>query len=247
VSGLVVVASAAAGLAAGWFVPLPAYKLSVAADEPARHTCASCDAPLPRGLVAAPRCPRCGVRWGAPAWLTSVLTGAACAVVALAVRDVVVLPLYLALCVLGVVLGVVDVACKRLPHSLVWPATWISLIAFTAVAALTLRWSDLLRAVLAAAVLGAIYLCLFLVARGGFGFGDVKLAILLGLFLGWLSWGAVLLGGLLPSLLNAPVLVGLLIARRISRHGSVPFGPAMLTGALVAIGISGWAGLIGRT
>jgi leader peptidase (prepilin peptidase)/N-methyltransferase len=105
----------------------------------------------------------------------------------------------------------------------------------------------LLRAVIAAAVLGGVYFILYLVARGGFGFGDVKLAVLLGLFLGWLSWGAVLLGGLLPSLLNAPVLVGLLVARRISRHGSLPFGPAMLTGALVAIGISGWAGLIGRT
>lgn len=246
-SGLVVAASAAFGLVAGWFVPLPAYKLSVAADEPNRHTCASCDASLPRGLVAIARCPRCGARWGAPAWLTSVLTGAACAVVALTLGDVMVLPIYLCLCVLGVVLAVVDIACKRLPHSLVWPATWISLIAFTAVAASTSQWSALLRAVVAAAVLGGIYLGLFVVARGGFGFGDVKLAILLGLFLGWLSWGAVLLGGLLPSLLNAPVLVGLLVARRISRHGSLPFGPAMLTGALVAIGISGWAGLIGRT
>jgi leader peptidase (prepilin peptidase)/N-methyltransferase len=69
----------------------------------------------------------------------------------------------------------------------------------------------------------------------------------LGLFLGWLGWGPALLGGLLPSLLNGPVLIGLLVARRISRQGSVPFGPAMLAGAVVAIGVSGWAGLIGRT
>ena len=246
-SGLVVVLSAAAGLVGGWFLPLPAYRLSVPADQPVRQTCASCATPLPRGPVAVARCPRCRARWGAPAWLTSILTGAACAVVALTVGDVVVLPIFLALCVLGVVLAVVDVACKRLPHALVWPATWISLAAFTIVAAITSQWSALLRAVLAAAILGGVYLCLFLVARGGFGFGDVKLAVLLGLFLGWLSWGAVLLGGLLPSLLNAPVLVGLLVARRISRRGSLPFGPAMLTGALVAIGISGWAGLISRT
>jgi leader peptidase (prepilin peptidase)/N-methyltransferase len=170
--------------------------------------------------------------------------------VALALGARPVLPLYLALCVLAVVLGAIDAACQRLPHVLVWPATWLSLATFTAIAAATGAWSDLLRAILGAAALGAFYLLVFLVGllfRGGFGWGDVKLAVPLGLFLGWLGWGPVLLGGLLPSLLNAPVLIGLLLARRTSRHGSVPFGPAMLTAAVVAIGVSGWAGLIGRT
>jgi leader peptidase (prepilin peptidase)/N-methyltransferase len=170
--------------------------------------------------------------------------------VALALGARPVLPLYLGLCVFAVVLAAIDAACHRLPHVLVQPASWLSLVAFTAVGAATGEWSDLLRAVLGAAVLGTFYLLLYLVGalfRGGFGWGDVKLAVLLGLFLGWLGWGPVLLGALLPSLLNAPILIGLLVTRRISRHASVPFGPAMLTAAVVAIGISGWAGLIGRT
>jgi leader peptidase (prepilin peptidase)/N-methyltransferase len=167
--------------------------------------------------------------------------------VALVVGADPVLPLYVAMCVLGVLLGAIDVACHRLPHALVWPATWASLALFAIVAAATGQWSALLRAMVAAVVLGSVYLVLFLVARGGFGFGDVKLAVLLGSYLGWLGWGTVLLGALLPSLLNAPVLLVLLVTRRIGRTGSVPFGPAMLTGALVAIGISGWAALIGRT
>jgi leader peptidase (prepilin peptidase)/N-methyltransferase len=182
--------------------------------------------------------------------LTALLTGLSCALVALAIGPVVVLPLYLALCVLGVLLACIDVACHRLPHVLVWPATWVGLVAFTAVAATTGAWSALLRAILAAGVLGGFYLFLYLIGRlfrGGFGWGDVKLAVLLGIFLGWLGWGPALIGGLLPSLLNGPVLIGLLVARRISRQGSVPFGPAMLAGAVVAIGVSGWAGLIGRT
>jgi leader peptidase (prepilin peptidase)/N-methyltransferase len=178
------------------------------------------------------------------------LSALACALMALVLGPVAVLPLYLALCVLGVLLACVDVACHRLPHVLVWPATWVGLVAFTAVAAATDQWMALLRAVLAAGVLGGFYALLYLMGllfRGGFGWGDVKLAVLLGLFLGWLGWGPALLGGLLPSLLNGPVLIGLLVARRISRRGSVPFGPAMLAGAVVAIGISAWAGLIGRT
>jgi leader peptidase (prepilin peptidase)/N-methyltransferase len=161
-----------------------------------------------------------------------------------------VLPLYLALGVFSVLLAAIDAACHRLPHALVWPATWLTLVAFTALAAANGEWSNLLRAVLGAAALGVSYLLLYLVGllfRGGLGWGDVKLAVLLGLFLGWLGWGPVLLGGLLPSLLNAPVLAVLLVTRRVSRDGSVPFGPAMLAASVVAIAASGWAGLIGRT
>jgi leader peptidase (prepilin peptidase)/N-methyltransferase len=249
VATLAVVASGLVGLIAGWFTPLVAYRWSVPAQLSHRTACVSCERPLPWLAVSA-RCPRCRTRWGPPAWLMASLTALSCAVVALVLGPVPALPLYVAMCVLGALLGAIDVACHRLPHGLVFPATWLSLLGFTAVAATTGEWTSLLRAIFGAVVLGGFYLLLYLFGllfRGGLGWGDVKLAVLLGLFLGWLGGAPVLLGGLLPSLLNAPLVIGLLVSKRIGRQGSVPFGPAMLTGALVAIGISGWADLIGRT
>jgi leader peptidase (prepilin peptidase)/N-methyltransferase len=67
------------------------------------------------------------------------------------------------------------------------------------------------------------------------GFGDVKLAGVLGLFLGWLGWGEVISGGFLGFLFGGVVGVGLIMARRAGRKSQIPFGPFMLAGALVAI------------
>ncbi len=245
-AALAVVLSGTVGLVAGWFLPPMVYRFAVPADEPLRSTCGTCDRDVPWAGVRR-RCPECGTAWGPPAWATGAIAGAAAAVVAYAVGLVAALPLYVALCVFAVLLGAIDIACKRLPHDLVIPAISVSVVLFGLVAAVTGEWSALVRAGIGAAVLGAVYFVLFLVARGGFGFGDVKLAVLLGLFLGWLGWRPVLLGLLLPPLLNAPVVIGLLVAHRVDRRGSVPYGPAMLTGAFAAIGMSGLINFVSRT
>ncbi len=241
-TGLVVGVSAGVGLVAGWFVPLPAYRLAVAAGDPPRAAC-RLGHPLPQWRW---HCPQCRIRCGPPAWLTALVTAAVCALLAAVIGARLVLPLYLAAGILGVLLACIDIACKRLPHALVVPATGVAAVGLTIVAAITGQWSHLFVAFGGAAALGAVFLLLFLIPGGGLGFGDVKLAVLLGLFLGWIGWRVVLLGGLLPWLLNGPVLLVLLVSGRVGRRSSVPFGPAMLTGALVAIGVSGWWDVIGR-
>ncbi len=250
-AALAVGLSAAGGLVAGAFVPLPAHRLSVAFDQPVRNACLQCGHGWPAGvpgwLRLPPRCPSCAASAGPPAWATALITGAVTALLAAALGPVPALPLYAALAVLGVLLGVVDIACRRLPRQLVVPAIWISLVLFTGLALITGEWADLGRAVLGAAGLGLVFLLLYLLPGRGIGFGDVNLAVLLGLYLGWLGWRAVVLGGLLPWLVNAPVVIGLLLAGRVDRRGSLPFGPAMLTGALVAILVSGWVDVFGRT
>ena len=67
------------------------------------------------------------------------------------------------------------------------------------------------------------------------GFGDVKLAGVLGIYLGWIGWGAVIVGGFLGFLFGAVVGVGLMVAGRAGRRTKVPFGPFMVAGALVAV------------
>lgn len=84
-------------------------------------------------------------------------------------------------------------------------------------------------------VCGAVYLLLALVPRSGMGFGDVKLGAVLGWYLGWLGWFAVVTGLVLTPLVNLPLIVVLLVTRRTDRKASVPYGPAMLLAAVLAI------------
>jgi leader peptidase (prepilin peptidase)/N-methyltransferase len=87
-------------------------------------------------------------------------------------------------------------------------------------------------------VLFAFYLALALISPSGMGMGDVKLAAVLGLYLGWLGWGAVLLGTLAGFVVQAFLALALLAGQRIGLREHLPFGPAMLLGTALAIGWS---------
>ncbi|HEY4604530.1 MAG TPA: prepilin peptidase, partial [Blastococcus sp.] len=67
------------------------------------------------------------------------------------------------------------------------------------------------------------------------------LAGLLGLYLGWLGWDVLLLGAAAGFVVQAVLALLLLATRRIGLRGELPFGPAMLAGAALAIG---WSDLL---
>ena len=96
-------------------------------------------------------------------------------------------------------------------------------------------WSAYLRAWLAALALFAFYFLLAVIYPAGMGFGDVKLAGVLGLVLGWLGWGELVVGGFLGFLLGAVLGGVLMVVRKAGRKSKIPFGPFMLLGALLAI------------
>lgn len=235
VIGTCVVACAAAGL----LVPPAAYRLAVPFGEPARRACAGCAAPLPPGvrgwLSLRSPCGTCRVRLGPPRWVTAGAAGLAGGLLGAALGPVAVLPLFLAVAVLGVLLGAIDVACHRLPDQLVLPALGVTPALLAAVAAVTGGWSSWLRGLLACLAFGLIFTVMALLPGGGFGLGDAKVGALLGWYLGWLGWGAAVLGALLPWLVNAPLLLALLIAGRVGWKTKLPFGPALLTGGLLAV------------
>ncbi len=93
----------------------------------------------------------------------------------------------------------------------------------------------MLRAAIGGAALYAFYFLLLLVYPRGMGFGDVKLAGLLGMYLGWLGWGQLAVGAFLGFLLGGLVGGGLMAARRATRKSAIPFGPFMIAGAYVAV------------
>ena len=146
------------------------------------------------------------------------------------------LPAFLLLVVAGVLLAVVDLRHRLLPNRVVLPALAAGTALLLLPTAAEGAWGALLRAVLGAAALFAVYLALALVSPGGLGMGDVKLAALLGLYLGWLGWPAVVLGALAGFVVQAVVALALLATRRIGLRGELPFGPAMLAGAALVIG-----------
>lgn len=147
------------------------------------------------------------------------------------------LPAYLYLGVVGVALTFIDLDVHRLPDLLVIPSHLIVFVLLLVPAVVTGQWGALLRAVLAGLVLFVAYLVLALVSPGGggLGFGDVKLAGLLGLLLGWLGWGPVLVSVLVAFITGGVIAVFLLLARRASRSSHIAFGPSMIVGAWVGL------------
>jgi leader peptidase (prepilin peptidase)/N-methyltransferase len=148
------------------------------------------------------------------------------------------LPAFLFLAAAGVLLAVIDLRHRLLPNRVVLPSLAIGAALLTLAAAADGTWPALLRAVLGGGVLFAVFLVLALISPRGLGMGDVKLAGLVGLYLGWLGWDAVLLGAVAGFVIQALLAVVLLAGRWIRLRGELPFGPAMLLGALVAIGWS---------
>ncbi|ADU48104.1 prepilin peptidase [Intrasporangium calvum] len=147
-------------------------------------------------------------------------------------------PAYLGFATVAVALAWVDADVHRLPHGLTRPA-YPMLIGQLALASLASGdWTAFRRALIAGAVLWAVYFVLALLAallRSGFGLGDVTLAGLIGLATGYVSaWGPVI-ATYAAFLLSGVYGLGRIIARRGSRKDHIAFGPWMLVGALVAL------------
>ncbi|MGY1724638.1 prepilin peptidase [Blastococcus sp. SYSU DS0533] len=176
-----------------------------------------------------------------PVPLTEVLAATLFALVALRLGAVWALPAFLVVTGAGVLLALVDLRHRLLPDRVTGPAVAASAALLTAAAAADGAWEQLLRAGLAAVALFCGYLVMALISPAGLGMGDVKLAALIGLPLGWLGWDAVLLGAVAGFVVQAVVALVLLATRRVDRRSELPFGPAMLAGAALAVG---WGGAL---
>lgn len=131
-------------------------------------------------------------------------------------------------------LAVIDVREQRLPDAILLPTTVACAVLLAVAAATTGAWGSLARAVTGAAALGGAYLVLSLVNPRSLGLGDVKLAMLIGMLTGWVSWEAVARASVLPFLLGGLVAAWLLIGRRARRQTTFAFGPLMILGAVIA-------------
>lgn len=146
------------------------------------------------------------------------------------------LPAYVWLALAAVGLTVVDLATHRLPNRIVYPTYAAGLVLLGAAALADGAGHAYVRALIAMAALYTAFLLAALAFPNALGFGDVKLAGVLGLYLGYLGGGILALGLALGLLIGFLAALALLLARRVGWHGELAYGPSLLAGALIAVG-----------
>lgn len=136
-------------------------------------------------------------------------------------------------------LAAMDFDVHRLPDRIMWPSMGLLLLGLVVAGAIAGDWGAIGRVVLAGLACSGGYLLLSLLSltRGSLavGMGDVKLAGLLGLGLGWFGWQVVLIGMYAGVLVGGLYALFLLVTRQVERKGHVAFGPPMMVGALLAL------------
>jgi leader peptidase (prepilin peptidase)/N-methyltransferase len=177
------------------------------------------------------------------AWRSAVASAAVAGLVGLRIGWDPVLLVWAYLVPVGIALAVVDWRTRLLPTKVIAPSYGI-LVALTLLAAsLTGDWDSLLRAGWGWLVAGGTFFALWFVYPRGMGYGDVRLAGLLGIALGYLGWAELLTGVYAGFLLGG--FGGLLLSvLRIVDRKAYPFGPFMLGGAVVGVlagpGVAAW-------
>ena len=152
--------------------------------------------------------------------------------------------------VMAIRLTVIDVRHHLLPDRIVFPSYAIAGVLLLGAAASQLLpgGQDVagtadagvfgvpgLRVLAGGAALWLFYFLLHAVYPPGMGFGDVKLAGVLGMYLGFLGWGHVMAGTFAAFVLGGLWSLGLLAARRGNLQSAIPFGPFMLAGTASAM------------
>jgi leader peptidase (prepilin peptidase)/N-methyltransferase len=142
---------------------------------------------------------------------------------------------FLYLTSVSIALAVIDLDTHRLPNKIVLPCYAVGTVFLGAAALLSGEHERVLGASIGLAALWLAYFLMAVLYPGGMGFGDVKLAGVLGLVLGWLGWGPLIVGSFSAFLLGGVFALVLLASRRATRKGGIPFGPWMLVGAWLGI------------
>ncbi len=141
--------------------------------------------------------------------------------------------------VLGLMLAAIDLEHHRLPDRLTMTGALGCAVVLLVDAVQTGSWTPLLRGMLCAAVAFAAFFVMALINPSGMGFGDVKLAALLGLHTGWLGWELAVLAGLAGFAAGALASLLLVVSGRATMRTAIPFGPALLVGAWLVVVASG--------
>jgi leader peptidase (prepilin peptidase) / N-methyltransferase len=243
-SFVVAATCAVLGLAVGSFLNVVIWR--VPRKEPVaagRSRCPRCDehirardlVPLVSWFALDGRCRDCDAR--IPARYPLVELGCAVLFGLVAVRFDATweLPAFLVLAATLLAVSVIDLEHYIVPNRIVFPVSALSVPLLALGVLGDGGMADLQRAVLAGLAGFAVLFTLHMISPRGLGMGDVRLAFVLGLYLGWLGWGWLALGLFLGFLLGAVIGLLLVVARLRARTEHIPFAPFLSAGAVVAV------------
>lgn len=150
---------------------------------------------------------------------------------------------YLALGATLVVLSAIDIESHLLPNIVLWPSIWLALFLIFVLSGELGYGEGIYSALVGGAVFGGFIGGAHVMYEHGMGRGDVKLALLLGLFVGWLQPDRLLAVRLVLYTIFLALLCGGLVglaynAARGRGRAEIPFGPALASAALVIIVVS---------
>lgn len=233
------------GLAVGSFLNVVAYRVPINRSvlRP-RSACPACaveisprdNIPVVSWLVLRGKCRACQDKISPRYLFVEAATAAAFTITTAVVGLEWVLPAFLWFVSVTIVLILTDIDHKLIPNRILYPGIVVGMVLLVAGGFADGGATDVGRAMLGGA---AYFIALLVVAlaapAGGFGFGDVKLAILLGLFTGYLGWGQVAVAFFFAFLAGGALSMLLLVTGIKGRKDAIPFGPYLVFGAYLAI------------
>ncbi|GAC1323690.1 MAG: A24 family peptidase [Mycobacteriales bacterium] len=241
---IIVVFAALLGLLIGSFLNVVVWRVPQGQSivSPPSH-CPACDAavrprdnlPVLSWLLLRARCRDCKARISVRYPLVELGTAVVFAILAMRLGASTALPAFLYLGAVGVALALIDIDTHRLPDVLTLPSYGVGVALLGIAAFAGAGGGPLVRALLGMVAAFAFFFVLAFIYPAGMGFGDVKLAGVLGLYLAWVGWSSWFVGVFAGFLLGGIVGLALIATKRAGRKSAVPFGPFMLLGALVAI------------
>ena len=154
------------------------------------RTCDNCSTSLPVAALSPVRnqtstCQECGHKVSAARIPVVITTGVIFSVIALVIGPRWQLAPVLLLAASLIALSAVDLARYRLPDRLVFPSLGLAVVLIAALSIANGEGDHVQRAVVTALAYSFLLLIPNIISPSGLAFGDVKLALLLGLFLGW--------------------------------------------------------------
>ncbi|MBW4077373.1 MAG: prepilin peptidase [Acidobacteria bacterium] len=146
-----------------------------------------------------------------------------------------VLPAYLVTLAGLLALGAIDLTQLVLPKVIVYYTLAIAGGLFLLATLMNHKWHQLLVAALYALLWFSVFYVMNLLNPRLLGFGDVRLAPLLGLSLGWLGVSYVALGFFVANLVGAVLGIVLIATKRIRRDQPIPYGTFLALGTAIAL------------
>ncbi|GGE81907.1 prepilin peptidase [Mycetocola zhadangensis] len=151
------------------------------------------------------------------------------------VAGILALVAFLWLAGVSVALALIDLDTHKLPNAIVLPSYVVGGVLLAVAGVLSGDTEALVRAGVGMAVMWLAYFLMAMLYPGGMGFGDVKLAGVLGLYLGFIGWGALAVGAFAAFLFGGIYAIALVLLKKAGRKSGIPFGPWMLAGAWTGI------------